>query len=86
MAGTAQIDALLVQPVISHVGMTGARSAYDLYVSASVRTTDEAITAPGHPIVVTRYDAAGRLVGVQTERASTTRIEVLAGGFTTVTG
>ena len=86
VAGTAQIDALLVQPVISHVGMTGARGAYDLYVSASVRTTDEAITAPGHPIVVTRYDAAGRLVGVQTERASTTRIEVLAGGFTTVTG
>jgi hypothetical protein len=86
VTGTAQIDALLVQPVISHVGMTGSRGAYDLYVSASTRVAYEAITAPGHPIVVSSYDSTGRLVGTRTDRSSTTRIAVLPGGFTTVTG
>jgi hypothetical protein len=86
VTGTAQIDAILLQPVVSHLGLAGSRGALDLYVSASHHPVVETVPTEGHFSVVNRYDSMGRLVGSSRETGSTARITVEAGGFTTIAG
>lgn len=79
--GDAQIDALLVQPVVSQLGLAGPAGGYELYVSAST-------TTQSHPASVTRaadvsrYDSAGRLIGRSILTPSGNAVTVAAGGFT----
>ncbi|RKR73371.1 hypothetical protein [Frondihabitans australicus] len=84
-SGSAQIDALLVQPIVSHVGMTGPAGAYDLYVNGSSRTATETVTrSTPAPATVSRYDSTGRLVGTSRVVGSRLVLAVPAGGFVTV--
>jgi hypothetical protein len=84
VTGTAQLDAILIQPVVSHVGMTGSRGSYDLYVNGSSRSLIEPIAAAGHAVLVSSYDSSGRLVWTRVLRGAARSIPVAAGGFTTV--
>jgi hypothetical protein len=85
VAGTAQIDAVLLQPIVSHLGLTGSKGAFDLYVSASTRQTSSTV-ATNRGAIITSYDARGRLVRRSAASGPTTRIVISAGGFSTVTG
>lgn len=81
--GNAQIDALLVQPVVSYLGLSGPAGPYDLYVSAS--TTPQTHTASvTRAADVSRYDSAGRLIGRSILTPSRHVVQVAAGGFTVV--
>ncbi|MCU1527353.1 MAG: uroporphyrinogen decarboxylase [Frondihabitans sp.] len=83
VSGTAQIDALLLQPVISHLGLSGPAGAYGLYVNGATHAASETVTVPSSA-TVSSYDSSGRLIGHVTVHGSATRIRVAAGGFTTV--
>lgn len=81
--GDAQIDALLVQPVVSHLGLSGPEGPYDLYVSASTTPQSHA-AAVTRAADVSRYDSAGRLIGRSILTPSRHVIDVAPGGFTVV--
>lgn len=81
--GTAQVDAVLVQPVVSHLGLSGSVGSFDLYVSASTRLQVQPVTFSG-PMAVSRYDSSGRLIGTSIQSSRSSSIAVAPGGFTTV--
>lgn len=80
--GTARLDAVLVQPVVSHLALTGT-SRLDVYVNATRVPVPQHLTATG-PVLATRYDGSGRQVGAPTPLNGSGTIAVLPGGFTTV--
>jgi len=84
VSGTAQLDAILIQPLVSHLGMTGSHGSYDLYVNGSTRSQTEPIAAAGRTVIVSSYDSSGRLVSSRAVSGSTRSVPVAAGGFTTV--
>jgi len=81
--GDAQIDALLVQPVVSHLGLSGPAGGYDLYVSAATTTMSQAASVT-RAASVSSYDASGRLVRRSVLTPSQHAVAVLPGGFTVV--
>jgi len=81
--GDAQIDALLVQPVVSHLGLAGPAGGYDLYVSAATTTMSQAVSVT-RAASVSSYDASGRLVRRSVLTPSQHAVAVLPGGFTVV--
>jgi len=84
-ASGAQIDALLLQPVVSHLGLTGPSGAFDLYVNGSAAPVSQGVRSSIHGFVtVSAYDSSGRLVGTTRQPAAAVHLAVPAGGFTTV--
>jgi hypothetical protein len=81
--GTAQVDALLLQPLVSHLGLAGARSTMDVYVSASAAVQTQTV-GNGHAMAVSRYDDRGQLLGTGVVPAHGS-VPVAPGGFTVVT-
>lgn len=81
--GSAQIDALLLQPLVSHLGLAGPGSTEDVYVSASSAVQTLAL-GNTHAMAASRYDASGRLLGTAAVPAQGS-VSVAPGGFTVVT-
>ncbi|WP_285117372.1 hypothetical protein [Leifsonia sp. fls2-241-R2A-40a] len=82
VSGTARLDALLVQPVVSHLGLAGSTSL-DVYVNATRLPVPQKLDAAG-PVTVTRYDSTGHQVGRAQTVGSRGIVLVQPGGFTTV--
>lgn len=80
--GQARLDAVLVQPVISHLGLTGS-SRLDVYVNATSSTVPQHLSGSGR-VLATRYDASGRQVGAPIPLNGNGTVTIVAGGFTTV--
>ncbi|MFP3464933.1 hypothetical protein [Leifsonia sp. SIMBA_070] len=80
--GTARLDAVIVQPVVSHLGLTGS-SSLDVYVNATKLPVPQRIDASA-PVTATAYDFAGRLVGRSQTVGAHGFVVVPPGGFTTV--
>ncbi|MCU1446118.1 hypothetical protein [Cryobacterium sp.] len=86
--GPAQIDALLLQPLISTVAVTGPDGDSTLYVSADVADTQRRIDVPrGQKLVQQAFDATGQPVAVPSKGqgdAHSGKVFIAAGGFTQV--
>ncbi|MGO4594248.1 hypothetical protein AB4Z18_10550 [Leifsonia sp. 2TAF2] len=82
VSGTARLDAVLVQPIVSHLGLAGT-SSLDVYVNATKLPVPQKLDASG-PVTVTRYDSAGRQVGRAQTSGGHAVVWVQPGGFTTV--
>ncbi len=80
--GAVHLDAVLVQPVVSHLALAGAGSL-DVYVNGTRVAVPQRISATG-PVLVTRYDSAGRRVGQPQRLGAHAIVTVQPGGFTTV--
>ncbi|MEN2742086.1 hypothetical protein ABCS02_30255 [Microbacterium sp. X-17] len=82
VSGQARLDAVLVQPEVSHLGLTGS-SRLDVYVNATSGTATQHLGSSG-PVLATRYDASGRQVGAPIPLNGNGTVTVVPGGFTTV--
>jgi hypothetical protein len=88
-SGAASLDALLLQPLISSVAVTGPGGDSTLYVSAARTSITRTIQVPkGYLALQRAFDSSGRPVaaghdGVAAGRS--VRVTVAAGGFTFVT-
>jgi hypothetical protein len=86
--GAAQIDALLLQPLISTVAVTGPDGDSTLYVSADTEDAQRRIDLPrGQQLVQQAFDAAGQPVdvpGTGKGAARSGKVFIAAGGFTQV--
>jgi len=79
--GPVQLDAVLLQPVVSHLSLTGPARTFDLYVNAMDHPSRQKLGSTAL-VTVTRYDSLGRLTGASTQRGGNVFLE--PGGFTTV--
>ncbi|WP_434317177.1 hypothetical protein [Leifsonia sp. P73] len=82
VSGQARLDAVLVQPEVSHLGLTGS-SRLDVYINATSGTATQHLGSSG-PVLATRYDASGRQVGAPIPLNGNGTVTVVPGGFTTV--
>ncbi|MEY9854284.1 hypothetical protein ABH923_003962 [Leifsonia sp. EB41] len=80
--GQARLDAVLVQPEVSHLGLTGS-GALDVYVNATSGTAVQHLAASG-PVLATRYDGSGHQVGAPIPLNGNGTVTIVPGGFTTV--
>ncbi|MDV8148659.1 hypothetical protein [Arthrobacter sp. B10-11] len=86
--GNVALDALLLQPQISTVSVSGAGGDSTLYVSAAGSTTVESVAVPdGFTMVQRQYDSSGQPVagGKNDAGARSGQVAVAPGGFTMVT-
>jgi hypothetical protein len=86
--GYVALDALLVQPQISTVSVSGAAGNSTLYVSASGSTTVKDVEVPaGFTLVQRQYDSSGQPVegGKNDAGSRSGHVTVAPGGFTLVT-
>ncbi|MEC5150948.1 hypothetical protein [Cryobacterium sp. GrIS_2_6] len=84
-SGAAAIDALLLQPLVSTVTVTGPAGDSTLYVSAARESSVRPVLVPrGFRLEQAAYDAAGRPVTHADERGNPARasVTVAPGGFT----
>ena len=86
--GAASLDALLVQPLISSVAVTGPGGDSTLYVSAANRTSVRKIDVPeGFTVRQRAFDSTGKPVAGRRDRspaAHASLVTVVSGGFTVV--
>ena len=83
VSGTARLDAMLVQPIVSHLGLAGASTALEVYVNASRLPLPQRLDTTA-PVTVTRYDSAGTQVGAARTLGPHGFVAIEPGGFTTV--
>jgi hypothetical protein len=82
----ARLDAVMVEPVVSRLVLRGGGHMTALLSSASNRIEKTIVNVPGtRPVIVSGYDARGRLVSSSTSPAGKVRVAVPARGFTLVT-
>ncbi|WBM79494.1 hypothetical protein KIV56_14300 [Cryobacterium breve] len=84
-SGAAAIDALLLQPLVSTVSVTGPAGDSTLYVSTARESSVRTVLVPrGFRLEQAAYDAAGRPVAHADERGNPARasVTVAPGGFT----
>jgi hypothetical protein len=81
----AKLDALMLEPLVSRLVLSGTNSGTALLSSASERQRRTRVTVAGvGPARVESYDGRGRLVRVSLEAGRTVSVTVPAGGFTFV--
>lgn len=80
--GSAHLDAVLVQPVVEHLGLAGS-STLDLYANTTAGAATQKLSASA-PVTVTAYDGTGRQLGAPETRGAGAVVSVPAGGFITV--
>ncbi|TFB49892.1 hypothetical protein [Cryobacterium tagatosivorans] len=85
--GDAALDALLIQPLVSTVSVTGSAGDSTLYVSAATVSSVRTVVVPkGYKLVQRAYDSSGRLVPTRGDTlTSAGRVTIAAGGFTVAT-
>lgn len=82
--GSVQLDAVLVQPAVSHLGLAGASASLDVYVNGTDRAARRHLSDTA-PVTVTRFDRRGAQVEEPAAAGPGATITVEPGGFTTVT-
>ncbi|WP_233265404.1 hypothetical protein [Leifsonia sp. AG29] len=82
VSGTVSLDAVIVQPVVSHLALAGTASL-DLYVNSTDQTAKQKLRAAG-PVTVTSYDSSGRQTGPARTAGAGAEIRIQPGGFATV--
>ncbi|MEO6510435.1 MAG: hypothetical protein ABIO16_05555 [Nocardioides sp.] len=81
----ARLDAVMLEPLVSRLVLTGDGHATALLRSAGTTTAHTLVTLPGRGrATVEVYDRAARLVSRSTSPARTIRVAVAPGGFTIV--
>jgi hypothetical protein len=85
--GEAALDALLIQPLISTVAVTGPAGDSTLYVSAATVSSVRTVAVPkGFMLEQHAFDSSGRPVAAPGDAADRAgRVTIAAGGFTVVT-
>lgn len=83
VGGPVSLDAVLVQPVVSHLGLAGASTALDVYVNGTAVPTLKKLDSSG-TVTVTRFDKTGHQVGAPKRLGGHAVVVVEPGGFTTV--
>ncbi|WP_348787372.1 hypothetical protein [Leifsonia sp. NPDC080035] len=81
VSGATHLDAVLVQPLVSHLGLRGA-GGLDVYVNGTKAPLPQKLGLTGR-VLVTSYDSAGRQVGPARTVEGHAAVLVLPGGFTT---
>jgi hypothetical protein len=86
--GAASLDALLIQPLISSVAVTGPGGDSTLYVSATNETSTRQIDVPrGFVLQQRAFDSNGKPVAAGRDSSAANhsgRVTIAAGGFTVV--
>src|SRR5664280_257647 len=86
--GVASVDALLIQPLVSTVAVTGPAGDCTLYISSTTTTSTRTITVPkGLVAQQLEYDSTGKPVGLAGAVSATggsASVTIPAGGFTVV--
>ncbi len=83
-SGTADLDAVLVRPVVSHLGLGGAAPS-DLFVNGT--TSGRSTTASfDRPVTASVYDRTGRLVRTVRLGAGVQQVPLVGGGFAVTAG
>jgi hypothetical protein len=85
--GTASVDALLIQPLVSTVAVSGPAGGTTLYISSTTTTSRRTVTVPaGFVARQLAYDNTGRPVGraLTSGPARSTVVTIAPGGFTVV--
>ncbi|TFC55074.1 hypothetical protein E3O47_00795 [Cryobacterium sp. TMT2-17-1] len=82
--GAASVDALLIQPLISTITVTGSAGESTVYVSAATETSVRTVGVPrGYRLAQEAFDATGQLVASVDKKAPKKgTVTVAAGGFT----
>ncbi len=82
--GAASVDALLIQPLISTITVTGRAGESTVYVSAANETSVRTVVVPkGYRLTQQAFDATGKPVASVDKKAPKTgAVSVAAGGFT----
>jgi hypothetical protein len=84
--GTAAVDALLLQPLISSVAVTGSSGDSTLYISAANEAITRTIDVPrGSELQQRAFDSSGKPVAAPRDGSTANRsgrITIAAGGFT----
>lgn len=87
--GAVSIDALLIQPQISTVSVTGTGGDSTLYISAASGTVEQKVNVPkGFKLQQKAFDAKGRQVSLghgKSGKDLSGSVRVAPGGFTTTT-
>lgn len=83
-SGAAKLDAVLLQPLVSHLGLSSATGGLDVYVNATSLPLPQKLSTTG-PVTVTRYNAIGAQVGAPQQIGPRGIVTVEPGGFTAVT-
>jgi flagellin-like hook-associated protein FlgL len=83
IGGAVSLDAVMLQPVISHLGQTGPSTSRDIYINGTDARAWQKLSATG-PVTVQRFDRFGQAVGGPSVVGSHANITVEAGGFTVV--
>jgi hypothetical protein len=82
------VDALLIQPLISSVAVTGPDGDSTLFVSATNKTSTRKIDVPeGFVLQQRAFDSSGRPFAAGRDSSAAnhaSRITIAAGGFTVV--
>ena len=81
VSGTTRLDAVLLQPIVSHLGLAGS-SALDVYVNSTNLPVRQRLDATG-PVTVTSYDSSGRQIGPPQTLGGHAIVIVPPGGFVT---
>ncbi|MCY7290076.1 MAG: hypothetical protein LH624_17995 [Cryobacterium sp.] len=83
-SGAASVDALLIQPLISTITVTGRAGESTVYVSAATETSVRTVVVPrGYRLTQQAFDATGKPVASVDKKAPKTgAVSVAAGGFT----
>jgi hypothetical protein len=82
----ARLDAVMLEPLVSRLVLTGHGHATALLRSADTGTAHRLVSLPGPGrAVIEVYDASARLVSRSTSPARVVRVAVAPGGFTVVT-
>jgi hypothetical protein len=82
--GTVRLDAVLVQPVVSHLALGGASGTLDVYVNGTDRRVAQKLAGTA-AATVTLYDRYGKQVGHAARVGGRGTISVEPGGFSVVT-
>ena len=86
--GAASVDALLIQPLVSTVAVTGPAGNSTLYISSTTTTSTRTISVPkGFVAQQLEFDSTGKPVaraGDASAPGGSTRVTIPAGGFTVV--
>lgn len=86
--GTAALDALLIQPLVSTVAVSGPAGDSTLYISAATTTSTRNVSVPrGFVLRQSAFDATGKPFAAGRDRSSfghSSRVTIAAGGFTVV--
>jgi hypothetical protein len=83
VGGAVNLDAVMMQPVVSHLGLAGANTSRDIYVNGTDKRATQRLSANGR-VSVQQFDRFGQAVGGPTMVAAHATVTVAAGGFTVV--